>query len=203
MSLPDPANDDHGLAGNYTPPQHAQSIGQLDILKVSARLGGDILELELTMRELTNDWLPPYGFDNVAFSIFIDAIAGQGKSILPMINTSMPADWQWDMAHVVYGWGNTTYSTEGASGSSKGRKFGIAPQVEVDSDNKLIRFRYRKTDFGITEWSGAKFFITTWDITGEGAYRDLSPVATKWSFGGGESDGPKVLDSVQFTIPGK
>ncbi|MEL0036808.1 MAG: hypothetical protein VW882_10480, partial [Gammaproteobacteria bacterium] len=45
-----------------------------------------------------------------------------------------------------------------------------------------------------------KIYITTWDITGEGMYRGLSPNPSHWDFSGGEADGAKILDSVELVI---
>lgn len=194
IELSDPAHDDQGLNGHYQPPQHSQSIGQQDILAVKAAMGGEVLKLTLTMRELTDDWIPANGFDNVAFSIFFDFPGQTGISPLPLLNTSMPNNWQWNMGHVVYGWGNTTFSSQGASTVHQGKKFGIAPQIRVNKATKQITFTYRATDFGIQNWRSSRVYLTTWDISGEGAYRELSPTPGKWHFAGGKNNGAKILD---------
>jgi len=200
VQQPDPIDDDHGPNKLYSAPQHEQSKGQQDILAVNAELGGDILLLTLTMKVLTNDWIPANGFDNVAFSIYIDTADKEGIRVLPLLNAEMANDWLWDLGHVTYGWGNTTFSTAGADANNFGEKFAVAPHIRVDDVNKTINFRYDKQDFDIADWRGAKIYITTWDITGEGMYRGLSPNPSHWDFAGGEADGAKILDSVELVI---
>ena len=199
--IDDPVNDDIGLTGKYSAPNHEQSNGQMDLLGAEAAFGGDVLKLTLQMRNLSNDWMPSYGFDNVAFSIFFDIPALQGNSQLPLIHATMPEGRDWDLGHVIYGWGNTTFSTKGADAGHQGERFGIAPLAEVNKSAKTITLTYKASDFAFASWAGANIYITTWDITGEGAYRDLTPEPSKWSFGGGEPQGAKILDAMWLTVP--
>ncbi|MEL7296717.1 MAG: alpha-amylase family glycosyl hydrolase [Pseudomonadota bacterium] len=199
-TLVDPQNDDHGPAGQYFPPQHEQSIGQQDILAIETKIGGEILELTLTMRALSDDWIPPNGFDNVALSLFFDLQLGKGARELPLLNAKMPDDWRWDLGHVIYGWGNTTFSDVDADAQRQGKRFGIAPTATVDKAARTITLRYRASDFGINDWQQARVFITTWDITGEGVYRELVPEKSDWHFSGGIADGAKILDAVKLTL---
>ena len=196
----DPAHDDVGPTGTYTPPQHEQSIGQQDVLRADARVGGEILELTLTLRALSDDWIPPNGFDNVALSLFFDIGRGSGATALPLLNATMPHDWQWDLGHVIYGWGNTTFSSRGATADRQGKRFGVAPKATVDKSKRTITLRYRASDFGIDGWRSARIYVTTWDITGEGVYRDLESTMSDWHFGGGRADGPKILDTVELHL---
>ncbi|WP_143872118.1 alpha-amylase family glycosyl hydrolase [Catenovulum sediminis] len=196
----DGVGDNRGLNGSYSAPLHAQSIGQQDIESVKAEMGGEVLTLTFTMREFTNDWIPANGFDNVAFSLFFDIPDMHGATVLPMLNSQMPDGWNWDLAHVVYGWGNTTFSTEQASEKHQGQKFGVAPRVKTDKNSKTISFTYRLSDFGLSNWIGSKIYVTTWDITGEGAYRELTPEPSKWNFGGGHQDDAKILDFIELSL---
>lgn len=194
----DPAGDDKGLQQNYVGMLHEQSIGQMDLVAASAKASGENLLLAITMRELTDDWMPANGFDNVAFSIFFDLPGGQGTKPLPLLNAFMPKDWQWSLGHVAYGWGNTSFSSEGASATMQGKKFGVAPEPKVDKANKTVTFKYAGADYGINNWSGAKIYITTWDISGEGEYREIKPEAENWVFGGGHHNSPKILDAIEL-----
>lgn len=196
----DPRNDDHGLSGKLLAPQHAQSKGQQDIVAVKVEIGGENLKLTLTMREFTDDWIPANGFDNVAFSIFFGLKDQTGVKSLPLLNAQMPNDNMWNLGHVVYGWGNTTFSTLGADAKHQGEKFGVAPSVKVDKLKKSISFTYKTSDFGISSWLHANVYITTWDITGEGAYRELEPNKSEWSFSGGHHNDAKILDEVTIKL---
>lgn len=200
LELADPKDDDYGPNKQYLPPQHEQSQGQQDILGVKAELGGDILSLTLTMKSLTNDWIPANGFDNVAFSIYIDTADKEGVRLLPFLNADMANDWAWNIGHVTYGWGNSTFSPEGVGAENFGKKFGVAPLIQVDKDNKTINFRYNKQDFSVADWRGTKIYITTWDITGEGMYRGLTQDPSRWDFSGAEPNGAKILDSAEVIV---
>ncbi len=200
VSFNDPANDDVGLTGNYLPPLHSQSVGQLDILAADVQLGGEVLKLTLTMRAVTDEWIPANGFDNVAFSLFFDLPNQQGGKVLPIINADIPQGWDWDLGHVVYGWGNTTFSAVNSDKHHQGEKFGVAPMASVDKSARKISFKYSGADFGIKNWHGSKVYITTWDITGEGVYREISSEASKWSMKGDSEHGPKILDELKIII---
>lgn len=202
FTFSDPIGDDVGLNSNLSAPTHSQSIGQQDIIEAKTELGGEVLKLTLTMKQLTNDWLPTNGFDNVAFSLFFDLPGKEGIKTLPMLNAEMPFDWTWDLGHVIYGWGNTTFSAQNANAHHQGKKFGIAPRVTIDKSLKTISFSYRASDFGVTSWLNSHVYITTWDITGEGAYRELTPTPELWSFGGGKHNDAKIIDYLEITIKG-
>ena len=200
LALTDPIDDNHGLTGTITPPTHSQSIGQTDITHVKAEVGGDVLTLTMTMKTITNDWIPANGFDNVAFSIFFDNETIAGSTVLPLLNASMPNDWAWDLGHVVYGWGNTTFSNQHASATHQGDKLGIAPRVAVDKVANQIKLTYNASDLGIPSWRNSKVFISTWDITGEGMYREVAPQSSDWSFGGGHHNDAKIADAVSLVL---
>ena len=202
-SLTDPANDDTGPTGKYSAPTHEQSLGQMDILGAELAMGGEVLKITLQMRNLTDDWIPSYGFDNAAFSIFFDLPDLAGNTELPLMYATMPEGHDWDLGHVVYGWGTTTYSSKGSDSKTQGERFGIAPLAEVDKAAKTITLTYKTSDFGFSSWAGSTLYITTWDITGEGMYRKLSEEQSDWSFGGGAETDPKVLDSMLVSVPAK
>ncbi|MGS2719253.1 alpha-amylase family glycosyl hydrolase [Paraglaciecola aestuariivivens] len=203
FTFTDAIGDDTGLNGKLSAPTHSQSIGQQDILAVKAEIGGEVLKLTFTMKELTNDWLPANGFDNVAFTVFFDLANQAGAKALPMLNANMPNNWNWDLGHVAYGWGNSTFSTQGANAQHQGKKFGVAPVVTVDKAAKTLSFSYRASDFNVQTWLDSNIYLTTWDITGEGAYRDLALQPSPWSFGGGQPDDAKILDFIEMTLKSK
>ena len=200
LNVTDDTNHDNNLPNEYLPPQHSQSIGQQDILSANVKIGGDILDLTLTMKALTNDWIPTNGFDNVAFSIYFDIADKDGLAVLPFLNTTMPDDLNWDLGHVAYGWGNSTFSTDNSDRTSFGQKYGVAPTIVVDKAANTIRFRYNRTDFGIPDWYQSSIYVTTWDITGEGMYRKIDKDVSEWSFSVGDQDDPKVFDSMLIRI---
>jgi len=199
-SLADPRGDDTGPAGSYVDLQQPNAKDQKDIIGVNVAAGGDILRLELTMAQVTADWIPPVGFDNVALSIFFDLPDMSGANALPQLNAAMAEGRNWDIGNVVFGWGNTMFSAEGANAERAGKRFAGAPTVSVDRESRTITLVYDGSDFGVRSWRGARIYVTTWDIAGEGAYVTLAPDPAQWSFGGGAPDGPKILDDALISL---
>ncbi len=105
-SWSDPEGDDTGPTGSYRRLLHEAVSGQTDLTGARVRIGGDTLELTLSVASLTNAWLPPNGFDNVSFTTFVDLPDRRGATVLPMIDADMPQGWDWDIGHVAYGWVN-------------------------------------------------------------------------------------------------
>lgn len=200
VNVSDEAFDDKGPTGNYTGLQHSDSIGQMDILNVSARSGGDVLEVTLTMRGVTNAWNPTNGFDNVSFSLFFNNPNNQGLNSLPQLKATMPRQLDWDFAHVAYGWGNTTFTAQGASENKAGFRLGTAPTIIVNKELNTITFVYDAKVFDLVSWDDVSIYITTWDISGEGALRSIDKQASDWIFGGGTKDSAKILDDAFLEI---
>jgi hypothetical protein len=53
---------------------------------------------------------------------------------------------------------------------------------------------------GIKDWQDTTLYITTWDKSGEGNYRDLQLTADDWRFSGAASSEPKILDDVLIKL---
>lgn len=190
----DSLGDDEGPNGRYIKPLDASIGCQMDIVEVQARAGGTVLEIEIEMCDVSNLWAPPNGFDHVSFNLFFDLKGRYGISELPLIGGRYPKQKQWDLAHMVFGWANYLYWSDNANGNKEGDKPGVAPSIWVDKDNNRIRFTYQGSDFGVQDWDGVSIYITTWDKSGEGNYRELSAKAALWTFGGASSNDPKILD---------
>ena len=97
---------------------------------------------------------------------------------------------------MVFGWANYLYSSENASADKEGEKLGVAPKIEVDKANNLIRFTYNGNEFGVDDWKNASIYVTTWDKSGEGNYREFAEKPDVWTFGGANKNSPKILDDV-------
>ena len=196
----DAKGDDRGESGHYLRPQQKASEQQMDILQVDAQTAGSNLKLTLKMNQISDYWLPSNGFDNTSFTLFFDFPEQEGAYALPLLNATMPENRNWDLAHVAYGWGNYMYRSAHASANEMGQKVGIAPQVSVDKDKVEISFFYRGEQFGVNDWQDVFIYLTTWDISGEGAYRELTPKGGEWQFGGGEHHDAKIMDSVKLQL---
>ncbi|MDU0354581.1 alpha-amylase family glycosyl hydrolase [Paraglaciecola aquimarina] len=196
----DPKADDYGLNGKYIKPLD-KSIGcQMDILQAQARAAGSVLELSIEMCEVSTLWSPTNGFDHLSLSIFFDLAKGEGKSQLPLIGGHFPNKKKWDLAHVAYGWGNYLYWASNASAQHEGDKPGIAPQIKVDAANNRITFTYFGDKFAVTDWADTTIYITTWDKSGEGNYRELAETPTQWRFGGATATSAKILDDALLQV---
>ncbi|MFT6899215.1 MAG: glycosidase [Paraglaciecola sp.] len=195
-TVQDPLGDDKGPSGNYIKPLDASVGCQMDIAQAEVRTGGAVLELSIEMCELTHLWAPPNEFDHVSFTIFFDLAKDKGMKELPMIGGVFPNQQKWDLAHMVFGWANYLYWPQNSSANQEGDKLGIAPKIEVDKANKRIRFIYDGNDFGVDNWHDVSVYITTWDKSGEGNYRELSETPNVWTFGGAQQGQPKILDDV-------
>jgi hypothetical protein len=107
---------------------------------------------------------------------------------------------EWDLAHVAYGWGNYMYKTQGAEASNTGEMLGVAPKITVDKERRTIRFFYEGGRINVDDWNSAQIYITTWDMTGEGNYRELGEAPQPWNFGGGHHGEPRILDDVRVRV---
>lgn len=199
-SKQDPVNDDKGLNGLYQQPQHANSQRQMDILAVDAKAAGANLELVLTMQQISDVWGPSNGFDNVAFTIFFDFSTVTGAKELPEIGGVMPNGLDWELGNVVYGWGNYLFGTNARNPSRQGERAGIAPKVSVDKENNQIRLLYHGEELGIPTWRGTNVYVTTWDISGEGTYRELGDKADAWQFGDAGTLKVKIMDDLLLSL---
>ncbi|XOV80792.1 MAG: alpha-amylase family glycosyl hydrolase [Aestuariibacter sp.] len=201
-SVVDAKSDARGLNGSYTTPKQSASKGQMEIESITAQSAGANLEITFQMAEVTDGWAPANSFDNVSFSVFFDFPTQQGAKPLPLLQARMPQGRDWDLAHIAYGWGNYMYRSSGATAKNTGEMVGVAPQISVDKDARTVTFYYQGAPLGVTNWQDVAIYATTWDIAGEGYYRDIESEGGEWTFGGAEAGAPKVLDDVFLKLTG-
>ena len=194
--------DDVGFSGRYIRLQQPESRNQKDIRRVQVKAGGRNLELTLTMSEVSTNWLPPNGFDNVAFSIFFDSDAQAGMKVLPKLSARMPADLKWDLAHVASGWASYMYRNNGASEHEQGAKLGISPRITTDKEAGTVTFLYQGEQLGIEDWQDTAIYITTWEHNAEGEYTEVFEAPSDWFFGGAPPGSPKILDDALVVLSG-
>jgi glycosidase len=196
----DPLGDDTGSTGKYIKPQDRTVGCQMDIIQAEAVAGGGILQLDIQMCDISTLWTPPNGFDHVSFNIFFDLKGKKGAQVLPLLNGQFPNQQRWDLAHMAFGWGNYLFWSDGATAKNEGAKPGISPKIEVNKLTNTIRFTYDGNQLGIKDWQDTTLYITTWDKSGEGNYRDLQLTADDWRFSGAASSEPKILDDVLIKL---
>ena len=194
VTIDDPDDDAYGPSGKYVRPQHVASSRQREIESVTARAAGRNLELTLTMAEITQGWIPPHGFDNVAITTFFSFPGEEGMRVLPQLNTEMPNDLTWNLAHFGTGWISFTYREKGAGADRQGEKLGVSPTVSADVENRTITFFYEGALLGVEDWTGATIYISTWEASGEGVYLEILPESSEWFFSGAAVDDPRTMD---------
>ncbi|RCU51571.1 alpha-amylase [Corallincola holothuriorum] len=199
----DVLDDDNGPSGNYGYPQDASFSRQQDIESVKLLASGSNLAVTLTMREITQTWNPTNGFDHASLHLFFDLPGEEGLTVLPELNSATPTDFDWNLAHRVFGWNNLMYSTTGADADTRGENLGFAPTVEVDADARTITFNYDGQALGVSDWTDTKVYASTWDIDGlSDAPRALSADGGQWEYSGGDTTEAKIMDDITpITVP--
>ena len=156
--------------------------------------------MTLTMKRVRDGFASPVGFDHVSFNIFFDAPGIDGITVLPELDAEAPMGFAWDFQHRVYGFGEGLHSSENADEDFRGETLTGAPATEADKAAGTIAFTYDADDFGLTEWTGVRIYVTVWDIDGlEDVHRPLTEVAEPFTFGGRQAaDDDLVLDDAEI-----
>jgi glycosidase len=197
----DPAGDDRGPTGRYTPPTDPSwNAPTTDLRELTVEGSGGALRLTLRMGALSRSWNPPNGFDHVAFSIFIELPdTPGGATAMPQQYAKLPGDMRWHRRLRVHGWSNALFSDEGASDSADGRSLAPAARIETDPDAATVRFTLSPAVLGQRrDLSGARIHVTTWDY--DGGFRKLDATASGGSFGGGTAGDPLVMDASPVVV---
>jgi len=174
LHLPNDASFDH-------------SNPQVSFDEIKWYTAGNNIKLEVQMLSLTDTWLPPNGFDHSGFTIFWSnpELSADSVDFYPQMNMSAVKD-PWARETIIMGWGSTTYSTEGASATTRGQIMLPPPQVTVDKDSRTITITVLADILHpVSSVSDIKWDLHSWDFDGEaGGYRPLSMEKNDWSFWG-------------------
>ena len=203
VTLTDPAHDDHGPAGDYIIPQDPTFGGQMDIVKVQAAAVGANLQLELTMREVSQTWLPPNGFDHVVFHVFIDLPDRNGALQLPLLRAPAPAGFDWDYMLYASGWSKALYIPDATEKENFGALVIPSPDVFTNLTDQTIIFHFSADAFeDLASLSGTKVYIATWDGSGsDGFHRPLNLKGGMYEFGGTDDPrAPLIIDDTDILI---
>lgn len=129
----DPDDDDNGVGsakGKLQRPTDLPFVGTMDILGVDVYRKGNNILLGLRMDGISHGWNPTSNlFDHVVFYIFVsDGNDAKGCEFHPKSNYKLPDDFgKWDYMYQANGWGNSFYSSEGASSTVLGKATTPAP----------------------------------------------------------------------------
>ena len=198
----DPADDDRGPSGHYTYPNSDTWIGKhpLDIRQVKISKSGSALRLDVQMRDLLASWNPPNGFDHLVLTVFVE-LRGHtdGSRTLPQQNATLPDGLRWNYRLRTNGWGSAWYSSAGSDERNEGTLTSPGPLVRSDRGKNLVSIVIPGDAFPAgAALSGAKIYITSWDY--DGGYRTLAKEPSTFTFGGGEANGPRVMDDTQILV---
>ena len=117
---------------------------------------------------------------------------------MPQQNATLPDGMRWHLRLRAHGWSNALFDAQGASATADGTVVAFAPRISVDRAANTVTFTLPARALGDSDLSGARIHVTTWDY--DGGYRPLAPQATGNTFGGGDADGPKVMDALSIRI---
>jgi hypothetical protein len=161
----------------------------------------------MTMKDVTDVWLPPNGFDHVLFHVFIDLPNKSGSKDLCVLNAAGPEGFEWNYVAYLGGWHTILYNSENSTPASFGTITTPTPTVIAKKGNNTITIQFSPDSLGNPETlEGAKIYISTWENNGsEGGHRVITKNGGPYKFGG--SDDPKatlIIDDIQvITISNK
>ncbi len=193
----DPVGDDTGPSGRYRYPDDPtwSDARHMDIHHIRVEAAGGALRLDVTLDAISTIWNPSNGFDHVALTLFIE-LPGRdhGTSVMPLQNAELPDGMRWHYRLRAGGWSNALFRAEGASADHEGTPHAPGARIEVDRDQRRIRFTFPAAALGRPEaLSGARLYLTTWDY--DGRYRPLLPDGDAYAFGGGDgARDPLIMD---------
>ena len=203
-SVSDPIGDDYGLNQNYITPTHESYKGQQDIQNVEVITYGINLQVTLTMKHVSDVWLPPNGFDHVLLHVFIDLPNTEGRDDLSLLNTRAPNGFEWNYVAYLGGWHNVLYNVENATSESFGTITTPTPNVNIDKENNKITIQFSPDSLGNTQsLAGTKLYISSWDNYGyEGGHKIITKEGGPFDFGGTNMPNPSLIidDTKVITI---
>jgi len=205
ISISDPIGDDNGPNHNYITPSHESYQGQQDIKSVEVVTYGSNLQVTLTMKHVSDSWLPSNNFDHVLFHIFIDLPNVEGRKDLSVLNAPTPKGFEWNYVAYLGGWHTILYNSENVSSKSFGTITTPTPTVSVDKEKNRITIQFSPDALGNpATLEGAKIYISTWDNNGsEGGHRGITKEGGPYIFGGSSDPNSALIidDTKVISIP--
>ena len=196
----DELGDDRGLNNNIQYATHESFSHQGDIESIKIYKVGTNLKVDLTMKELSQMWLPPNGFDHILLNIYIDLPNKMGIQDLPQQNYKIPDNGHWDYLISTAGFANAMYSSNSASSTEVGEPVGPTPIVKGNLQKRTISFLIASKSLGSPQnLKGTKLYLNTWD-GGPGNLKSMNPKPSLWNPGGGDQSDPIFFDDTELII---
>ncbi|RME83246.1 MAG: glycoside hydrolase, partial [Caldilineae bacterium] len=199
LTVLDPTGDDHGPGSYVYPKDSVFAARSYDLTEFSVAEDETNLIFRFTFAgPLNNDWGAPNGMGIHALDVYIDAIEGGERKLLPGRNAAAPEENAWEFAVWAEGWTPGLYGPP-AAGESTPRQIGDASTLNIVSDpgQRRITIRVPKQTLadalGLTpaqldphQWRylGVVLSQEGYPASGVWRVRDVNVRAEQWRLGG-------------------
>ncbi len=210
LTLADPAGDDHGPGDYAYPLDGVFSARAYDLTEFAVAEDDNNLIFRFTFDgKLNNDWGAPNGMGIHTLDVYVDAVEGGARKLLPGRNAALPADSGWELAIWAEGWTPGLYGPP-TEGSPEPQQMGDISTLNIVSDpgQNKITVRVAKKVFAESlgvetldpaSWSYLAVVMGQEGYPSSGVWRirDVNEAAAQWRFGGAPPDSnihPRIID---------
>jgi alpha-amylase/alpha-mannosidase (GH57 family) len=199
LTVVDPEKDDHGPGTYVYPSDNVFADRSFDLVEFGVAEDDNNLIFHFTFAgPLNNDWGAPNGMGIHTLDVYIDAVEGGARKLLPGRNAAVPEADAWDLAIWAEGW------TPGLYGPPQGETpapvpVGDAASLNIVSDpgQRRITIRLVKRvvadslgleveDLNPAAWGYLGVVMSQEGFPASGVWRirDVEPLPQQWRFGG-------------------
>jgi alpha-amylase/alpha-mannosidase (GH57 family) len=203
LIVQDPEGDDHGPGSYVYPLDGVFGAGTYDLVEFAVAEDDNNLTFHFTfVGPLNNDWGAPNGMGIHTLDVYIDAIQGGARTLLPGRNAALPEGSGWDFAIWAEGWTPGLYGPP-LGDSPSPVEVGDSSALTIASDPGQSKITIRVPKKVFAESLGvevAALEAASWGylgvVLGQEGYpssgvwrvRDVEPDAQQWRFGGAPAD---------------
>lgn len=216
VSIADPTGDDHG-PGSYTYPTDSVFAPRAyDLTEFVVSEDDNNLIFRFTFAgPLNNSWGAPNGMGIHTLDVYIDALEGGARKLLPGRNASLVEGEGWDLALWAEGWTPGLYLPPPA-GETAPQQTGDSDTLEIISDEGQRRITVRVPRSAVAEALGVSTDELNPDgwgylavVLGQEGYpasgvwrvRDVNPAAEQWRFGGAPANSTTHTRIIDVAYP--
>ncbi len=203
LTVVDPEKDDHGPGAYVYPSDGVFGDGAFDIVEFAVSEDDNNLIFRFTFRgPLNNDWGAPNGMGIHTLDVYVDAVEGGARKLLPGRNAALPEEDGWEFAIWGEGWTPGLYGPPAADAPEPVR-LGDAGTLNIVSDpgqNKItirvpkkvladsLGLEVEALDPAAWGYLGVVMSQEGYPSSGVWRIRDVEPVAQQWRLGGAPAD---------------
>ncbi|MCB0238465.1 MAG: hypothetical protein KDH08_07415, partial [Anaerolineae bacterium] len=216
IAIADPEGDDHG-PGTYTyPTDSVFGAKAYDLTEFAVSEDDKNLIFRFGFAgPLNNSWGAPNGMGIHALDVYIDAVEGGERKLLPGRNASLVDGQGWDVALWAEGWTPGLFLPPG-EGETGPRQTGDASTLNITTDEDQRRITVRVPKTAIADALGISVDELTSDswqylgvVMGQEGYpasgvwrvRDVNPTAEQWRFGGAPANSTTHTRIIDVALP--